>query len=292
MKSYKDYMDRIQVDEEQHARFLKAINEAEAADNPFLKQAAIPTAEPEPQNKTDKKKKSIFHLSAGFRKTAGIAAAAVLALVLIFGTGGRGQRSKAEDTGAVSTDSESRHTEQLVENEGSIKPPASMYVTPNKTEVSAETRQQAANAEKMPHDTDIRKGESDVPMEPEPDQTSAMDAVSFCLFLIQKEGAQQILLSDAEEEMLADWMKQGKLIKSNIPVSDIAEIAVPASAQIGGKKQIVTVKENDSAAGRTSAQLLVGNGGDSFLIRISDMDEQTLSAFRKMLEDHGLSLAE
>ena len=292
MKSYNEYMDRIQVDEEQHARFLKAINEAEAADNPFLKQAAIPTAEPEPQNKTEKKKKkSIFHLSAGFRKTAGIAAAAVLALVLIFGTGGRGQRSKAEDTGAVLTDSESRHTEQLVNNEGSIKPPASMYVTPNKAEVSAETRQ-AANAEKMPHDTDIHKGESDVPMEPMPEQTPAMDAVSFCLFLIQKEGAQQILLSDAEEEMLADWMKQGQLIKSNVPVSDIAEIAVPASAQIGGKKQIVTVKENDSAAGRTSAQLLVGTGGDSFLIRISDMDEQTLSAFRKMLEDHGLSLAE
>ena len=85
MKSYKDYMDRIRVDEAQHGRFLEAMRKAEAEAQAGSKAAPDEAAgKAVPVLPSDKKKRFRFPVL----KIASVAAAAVLAFVLILGPAG------------------------------------------------------------------------------------------------------------------------------------------------------------------------------------------------------------
>ena len=91
MKKYKEYMDRIRVDEAQHGRFLKALQEAE-------KSSAAPAGQ------EAGKQRSVRLSKIRLLRYGGIAAAAVLAVVLIFGPGlGRHQSSPEAAKHGVTT---------------------------------------------------------------------------------------------------------------------------------------------------------------------------------------------
>lgn len=90
MKAYKEYMDRIRLDDDQHQKLLSAISEAE--------KAAKEVTRPLPEEKVRDKEPRPFPL----KRFGVLASAAALALIILsLGTGGRIWRSADQDHEAI-----------------------------------------------------------------------------------------------------------------------------------------------------------------------------------------------
>ncbi|MBO4872535.1 MAG: hypothetical protein J5496_03865 [Lachnospiraceae bacterium] len=244
MKEYKEYMDRIRVDESQHERFLKAMREAESA-------AAAPTQE----------KKKIFRLSPRVYRTGGIVAAAVLALVLLFGPALSG-RQKTENpagpdlmpadsavyTAAPIADYSGKNTEKTPE---AAPLEESDQIAASQASLQAGATRNSSEPEKNAN----QKTESLSPM-----PVSA--AADFCI-VAQNTNENQPLKTE-EEELLLEWMEKGIL---KAVFADLAEDGVLNC-------------------------LICDSEGNSYAFDLSAADAEEEKAVREFLADHGLTLAE
>ena len=279
MKEYKDYMDRIRVDEAQHERFLKAMREAEAAGKTAAEQnTANRITEP-----AEEKKKG-FRLSPRFYKVGGIAVAAVLALVLLLGPGLSAGRSSSsqKDAQAVTTAASVFKPE---EEQNAAEAENSNYA--EKTENPAKSPVSEQPAAILPSKETDKRGAEAVPMEQAPMEPAAE---ALPLFICAEDGTVRQILSQEENDLVTEWVDSGILkmfyeeaVSDSGPVWESANIAdhIPPESDLP-----------ESAALSSQDWYLSDAAGNRYSFDLSGTDPETLKAVRRFLSDHGLTLAE
>ena len=294
MKSYKEYMDRIRVDEAQHERFLEALQKAEADAQAGSK--AAPAEETVQTLPSAQKKRFRFPVM----KIAGVAAAAVLAFVLILGpAGGKvAQPAKEADAapavtavptaqktesglpeanpapaGLTQAGAQIDGSEKITDEKMNSPEPAGMNV-PSASQAAASTKRSSDGAP-QPAECEVEAG----------------------TVLILNDGQTETVLTlNAEEAALFEkWIRAGVFTftdSADVPAVDELKPA-PTSAQQasanpeGSAADTVTYK-----TAVFSVTMTVDGTEGHYVLYPAGLDGESLADFRKILEDHGLTLAE
>jgi hypothetical protein len=297
MKSYKEYMDRIRVDEAQHGRFLEAMRKAEAEAQAGSKAAPDEAAgNAVPVLPSDKKKRFRFPVL----KIAGVAAAAVLAFVLILGpAGGKvAQPAKeADSTQAVTAVPTAQKDESKMPEantapagltqageqiDGSEKITDEKMNSPEQAGMNEPSASQAAASTKRSSDGAPQPAECEV---------------EAGTVLTLNDGQRETVLTLNEEEaaLFEKWILEGVFTftdSADVPAVDELK-PVPTSAT-----QAAANPEGSAAYTVTyktavfSVTLTVDGTEGHYVLYPAGLDGESLAAFRKILEDHGLTLAE
>ena len=280
MKEYKEYMDRIRVDETQHERFLKAMREAEAAGKTAAEQnTANRITEPAEE------KKKVFRLSPRFYKVGGIAVAAVLAVVLLLGPGRSYDRSSSpqEDSHAATTDAS-----VIISADVKNAAEAGDSNMAEKTENPAESPISEQSTAILPPKESEKRGAEAVPAEQVPVEPAA---AALSLFICEEDGTVRQILSREENDLVTEWVDSGILkLFYEEAVSDSGPVWESANTM-----DHIPPAESDlpeSAALSSQGWYLSDEAGNRYSFDLTGTDPETLQAVRRFLSDHGLTIAE
>ena len=297
MKSYKDYMDRIRVDEKQHERFVKALEEAQARG----------TAGSAPQEE-----KKTIRFTPKLARYGGIAVAAMLAIVLLWGVGSRALRGN--EAAAPAPDQKAAGPEQeyavpSAETAGSAartdaeQPVEHIVPETRKTEaVSATTAYAAVNT--FPDDVSPQPAAAD-PMEEGPQAEGGVEPAraeaipdGTLLYVNEAGKTKALALTDQTAEKLLDFALAEEL---EGPSAEEAE-ALAEAVSGGGPGAGSQIDGVHFPAGTAEASSTLREAvGSVFYLKLDgllyrfDYDaagETAQAEFLKFLSELGLTLAE